>query len=268
SPRCPHDKGIHLARRDGAVGNVTFPCILLGVPADHPFARVERLAFAIDRRTVVENPPVHRPRPSPLRVESDFVRRIGRIAARGQVAFFGIAAAVDPVSRHRAAVVAQLCEPGHLLAGGELLAVFFGYVYQEASVELTRDAVGVGVLSIIPREVANRLGERSVFLIGPLHGFGEAVDNIEVGAAVGDGFYGLIAPLRPAPAVDDAAFLLNAGTGRQYEYLSRNSRWIDTRPLPETRGLVLEQIGHHHPTELIETGAYKARVGPAHPRAL
>src|SRR5262245_8316148 len=51
--RCQHDKGIGLARWHATVGDIAFPCFLLGIPADDPLARVERLAFAVDRSTIV-----------------------------------------------------------------------------------------------------------------------------------------------------------------------------------------------------------------------
>src|SRR5262249_53012068 len=131
---------------------------------------------------------------------------------------------------------------------------------QEAPIHFARDAVRIRMLSIVPREMADRLREYSILLIGALHGFGQAVDDIEVGAAVGNGLHGLVAPLRPASAVDDAAFLLNARTGRQNEDFGGNPRRIDSRPFPEACGLVLEQVGDHHPIELIQTPTSTARV--------
>ena len=78
------------------------------------------------------------------------------------------------------------------------------------------------------------------------------------------GFTALVAPLRPAPAVDDAAFLLDARTSRQNEDFGGNSTRIGARPLPEARRLVLEQVSDHHPLELIQSRAYQTRVGAAH----
>ena len=97
-PRCQHDKRIDLARRHAAIRHIAFPGFFLGIPTDHPFARVEGLAFAIDRGAVVKNAPVHRPDPRPLWIKSNAIRRIGHIAARGEVALFGVAAAVNPVA--------------------------------------------------------------------------------------------------------------------------------------------------------------------------
>src|SRR4030095_14546840 len=135
------------------------------------------------------------------------------------------------------------------------------YVYEEPSIQLTRDAVGIGVLSIIPCELADRLREHSLFLIGPLHGFGEAVDDVEVGTAVGDGFHGLITPLRPSAAVDDAAFLLYAGTGGEHEHFGRIFRRVDAGAFPKARGFVFEQVRNHQPVELIHTRTDQTRVG-------
>ena len=93
---------------------------------------------------------------------------------------------------------------------------------------------------------------------------GEPIDDIEIRAAVGDGLYRAEAPLRPAPAVDDAAFLLDAGRGGENEHFGRDPSRIGARPLPEARRLVLEQIGDHHPLELIQSRADQTRVGAAH----
>ena len=239
--------------------------LLLGVPADDPAPRVERLALAIDRGAVVEDAAVHRPRPGPLRMEPDAVRRVGRVASGGQVALLRVAAAVDPVARHGAAVVLQLREAGHLLAGGEALCRrLVRHVGQEPPVQLARDAVRIGLVAVVPGEVPDRLREHPVLLVRALHGLGEPVDDVEIGTAVGDGLHRAVAPLRPAPAVDDAALLLDAGGGGEHEHLGRDLGRIDARPLPEARRLVLEQIGDHHPFELVQPGPDQARVGAAH----
>ena len=164
-----------------------------------------------------------------------------------------------------AAVVAQLGEAGHLLARGEALAVFFCHINQEASVQLPRDLMRIGlVTTIVPGEVPDRLRKHPVLLVGALHGAGEAIDDIEIGAAVGDGLHRAEAPLRPAPAVDDAAFFFDAGTGGQNEHFGGNSSRIGARPFPEARRLVLEQIGDHHPLELVQPRTNQTRVGAAH----
>ena len=103
-------------------------------------------------------------------MEPDAVRRIGRVAPGGQVALLGVAAAVDPVARHGAAVVPQLREARDLLARGEARAVRLGHVGQEASVQLPRDAMGIGLVSIVPGEVPDRLREHPVLLVGALDG--------------------------------------------------------------------------------------------------
>ena len=119
------------------------------------------------------------------------------------------------------------------------------------------------MIAIIPRQVAYRLWKYAVLRVRALHGFSEAVDDIEVGAAVRDRLNRAMAPLRPAPAVDDAAFLLDAGTGRQNKDLGGDSSRINTGPLPELRGLVLEQIGDHEPIELVDGRTDQPRVGAA-----
>ena len=151
-----------------AVRHIAFPRFLLRIPANHPLARIERFAFAIDRCAIVQNAPVHRPNPCPIRMEADFVRRVGHVAANRQVALLGEAAAIDPVARHRAAVVAQLREPGHLRARREALAVFVLDVGKKAAVQLTRDARRFGMFAVIPCEMADRLGKYAVLFVGAL----------------------------------------------------------------------------------------------------
>src|SRR4029077_2113016 len=192
----------------------------------------------------------------------------GHVAASRQVAFFRIAAAVDPVARHSAAVVAQLREARHLLAGCEALAIFVGHVHQIASIQLARDSMRISLVSIIPCKVADRVREYTVFVVSPLHGVSESIDDIEVGAAIADGLYRAVAPLRPAPAIDDAPLFLDPGRGGKNENFGGDSSRIGARPFPEARCFVLEQIGDHHPLELFEPRAYETRVGAAHCRIL
>src|SRR5262245_734031 len=108
-------------------------------------------------------------------MEPDLIRRIARVASSRQVAFFRVAAAIDPVARHGAAVVAQLREAGYLFAGGEFFPVFLRYIGHEASIELARDPMRVRMISIVPCELADRLWKHAVLLIGTLYRFGEAV---------------------------------------------------------------------------------------------
>src|SRR4029434_7716435 len=96
--RCQHDKRIHLTRRHGAVGDVAFPSLGLGVPADDPFTRVERLALSVNTGAVIKDAASPQPHPGPLRIKPNAVRGIGRITAGGQVALLSVTAAVDPVA--------------------------------------------------------------------------------------------------------------------------------------------------------------------------
>src|SRR5258705_4920595 len=120
------------------------------------------------------------------------------------------------------------------------------------------------VTPIVPVEAPDRLRKYSVLLVDPLHRFGEPVDDIEIGTAVGNRLHSAEAPLRPAPAVDDAPLFLDPGRGGENEHFGRDSRRVGARPLPESRRLVLEQIGDHHPVELVEPGTDQTRIGAAH----
>src|SRR4029434_5289473 len=163
--RCQHDKRIHLARRHCAVGHVAFPSLGLGVPADDPFTRVERLALSVNRGAVIKDAAIHWPHPGPLRIKPNAVRSICRITACSQVALLSVTAAVDPVAASGATILAQLRESRHLLSRGEGRAVLFGHVSQKTPVDLTRDTMGVSMVAIVPGEIADRLRECTVFLV-------------------------------------------------------------------------------------------------------
>src|SRR5688500_13651751 len=124
--------------------------------------------------------------------------------------------------------------------------------------------MGIRVIAVVPREMADRIRKHAILLVGSLECLGETIHDIQVGAAVRDRLNSLVAPLGPASAVDDAAFLLDTGAGRENEDLGGNSSRIDARPLPELRSLMLEQIGDHEPIELVYSRTDQARVGAAH----
>ena len=78
-------------------------------------------------------------------------------------------------------------------------------------------------MAIVPGEMADRRGKYAVFLVSALHGAGEPVDDIEVGTAVGNRLDSAVAPLRPAPAVDDAPLFLDPDVAGQNEHFGGNS---------------------------------------------
>src|SRR5258708_11304563 len=102
------------------------------------------------------------------------------------------------------------------------------------------------VTPIVPVEAPDRLREYSVLLVDPLHRFGEPVDNIEIGTAVGNRLHSAEAPLRPAPAVDDAPLFLDPGRGGENEHLGRDSPRGGAPPPPQFPPLVLQQILDPH----------------------
>src|SRR5258707_15197155 len=95
------------------------------------------------------------------------------------------------------------------------------------------------VTPIVPVEAPDRLREYSVLLVDPLHRFGEPVDNIEIGTAVGNRLHSAEAPLRPAPAVDDAPLFLDPGRGGEKEHLRWGFSRVRAERPPEFRRLSL-----------------------------
>ncbi|MNT13463.1 hypothetical protein D3C72_1484340 [compost metagenome] len=81
----------------------------LAVPLDQHAVGVERLAFQVGRRTVVQHPAVSRPGPGPVQRVAD-AGGVAVVAAAHLVARFRPAAGVDPAAAHGGAVVTQLAK--------------------------------------------------------------------------------------------------------------------------------------------------------------
>src|SRR6516164_9325264 len=112
-----HDEGPHAERRILIYLVVRHVGAAPGgsVPGDELAARIERLPARVAGRAVVHDAPVGRPGEGPVECLAD-AGGIGAVAPRHQVAIRTPRAAVDPATRERAAIVAQLREAGELLA--------------------------------------------------------------------------------------------------------------------------------------------------------
>src|SRR5207244_10706955 len=71
-------------RRDVVRHVVTGPFFLLRIPPHPLFTLAPWFSFGIGGGTVVHNPPVRRPRPTPLQLSAGFARRVGR-ASVGEI---------------------------------------------------------------------------------------------------------------------------------------------------------------------------------------
>src|ERR1700722_11880526 len=85
------------------------------VPGDECPLAIEWLAARITGCAVVENAAIGRPGECPVDGLAD-PRRVGVVTASHEIARRSPGAAKDPAAARGAAVVAQLCEPGELLA--------------------------------------------------------------------------------------------------------------------------------------------------------
>ena len=102
-----HALRVHDERPDRLLGRHGRPVVghvqpdpATAVPLDQPLARPPRPALRIGRSPIVEDAPVDRPRPRPLRRQPG-VRRVARVAPGHHVAGFGVAAGSRSSSRTR-----------------------------------------------------------------------------------------------------------------------------------------------------------------------
>src|SRR5215210_5389856 len=169
------------------VGNVVAdPLALCLVPPDILLALAPGLPFRVGGGAVVEDTPVHRPRPAPLQV-----RVVAGLAAAGLIDAFGVDSGVDPTPTRRRAVVLELGEPTHRLARLDLVAAYF-----------LEDALYVGLFALAFCRIVpgHRFYEPVAVLPGSLvqllHPAPEVEDEPGVRAGLARGIDGLVVPLQ------------------------------------------------------------------------
>ena len=110
---------------------------------------------------------------------------------------------------------------------------------------------------------ADRLGVVFIELL-QLQGQPVGVPQIALGVAVG--LHRLVAPLDPAAAVADAAFLLHGVRRGEQEDLGLDVLGLGPGPLPEHRGVGLPEVEGRQPLQLVQGVIGLVEVGGAHRR--
>ena len=239
------------------IGNVAHP--LAAVPRDARAGRVPRLAVEVGRRPVVHDAPVERPAPSPvgIKVHAGRVVRLGvldPVPPLHEIARIEVAAGVDPVAGGRGAVVLEQRKRGHLLAGRQVLAV-----------DLLGDLVELrfqGVL-VVEGDGLDRVGELAALgLVELLHALEDVGQDPVVVARLTLRWQHLLLPLRPAPAVDEGAVLLDPVGRGDHEDLCLHLARIDAGRAPELRAGRRQGVHHHQPLQVAERVAHLVAVRP------
>ena len=139
------------------------------IPPHQLAAWIPRISVDVGRGPIVEDAPVERPRPRPIRKYAGIVG-IGIVAAGHVVAGFVEAAGIDPAAAGRLAVVAQDREIDELLAFGDHdlgRIVGIGDVFGRVAVEFLGQLLRrrfAGIL-VTPIEIDDRFGNRAAFLL-------------------------------------------------------------------------------------------------------
>ena len=196
--------GIGRTHRRRIVRNVSDP--LASVPHYAGPLRIPRLPLRVGRCAVVEDAPVERPAPRPVGIEPHprrivLLRVLDAHPAFREVALRSVTSDVDPTTRRRRAVVGQLREGHHLLAGLEVLTVDFFRDFVERRLD------GIPVVHL---QFQNRVRElAAALLIQRLHPMVQFGDHPVIVHRAADRRDDLILPLHPAAAVDERAILLD-----------------------------------------------------------
>ena len=252
-------------RRRSRARRARSTCPLL-VPPDQRLALAPRLAVGVGRGAVVQDPPVGRPGPAPLRRDPALLG--SRLAPRGLVHAVGADAAVDPAAAGRGAVGLELG------VGGQRLAVGV------PAVDLGQHGVG-GRLGQRPldRVVPGEVQYRPVHLVG---GGGqllpdpaaEVVGEPQVAAGVPGRLDRLVVPLQHPLGVGEGAVLLGVRGGGQEEHLGADVLrahlpGLDLRAvLPEGGALDHDQVPDHQPVQAGQAEPLHPAVGRADRRVL
>ena len=237
------------------------------VPFDERLVRIPWTSGKIGTGAIVENPPVRRPRPGPVR-RNALLARVRRVTACHLVALLGIASREDPAAGCCCAVVAQLGEAIQQLAGTQGdPAGFILEVHQCPTVHVLRQflRIGVGRVGVVPGQVQDRVGECAAILaIHLAHPMENSRHDPDVALRFARWIGRLPMPLQPARRIDQRTVFLGEAGCRQLEDLgldrSRIGRVLRAEILPEPRGLGVQRIHHDEEFQLAQAGADLALV--------
>ena len=213
------------------------------VPLEQGLVLVPGLALGVHRAAVIDDPAVHRPGPGPVGVDPQ-AAGVFFVPAGHEVVLLvraGIGPGIDPVAAGGGAVVGELGEVGHLL-----------FVRHGVAVDLLGHQVDVGVVAVVPVELDDGVGtdRLGIGLIELLEFQPQPVGVPQVALGVPVGLHRLVAPLEPAAAVADAAFLLHGVRHGEEKDLGLDVLGLGPGPLPEDRGVRLPEVKGRQPFQL------------------
>ncbi len=243
------------------------------VPLDKLLALRPGLAVHVAGRAVVQDAPVDRPRPRPVRRKAT-VARVGVVPPGHLVALLGEASRVDPAAASRRPVILQLREPVELFAGAER--------HRPSSILLVRQGVAIDLARqlvrprrvcqfVRPVQVDDRVGERAaLFPVQRLQPVVQPGHDVHVQPCLGWRLLRRPVPLKPAARVAERPFVLGEARGRQLEHLRLDRGGIHVVVLavvlPEPSRLRLQRVHDDEELHLAERGRHLGAVRERHQR--
>ena len=190
------------------------------IPPDPPLALAPRIAARVGGGAVVHDAAVGRPGPAPLEMRPRHAGRVGLAPRREVLIPRRVAAAIDPRSARRRAVVLELAEPLQVLRGirGHVPVDFAQHLARADLARVERHLARIRIEvpgEVVPPLVARQRGRR-VRLLQPLR---QVVVEPAVGAAVARRLGGVAVPLQHALRVGEAAVVLRDLGGGEEEDL-------------------------------------------------
>ena len=244
---------------DPSLGDV-LPTRCKPLEGDHGMLLVPWLALGVNGRAVIDDAPVDRPAPCPLRIKPD-VTRIETHAPGGHVARLGVGGAVQPVAGGGTPIGLELAETGQKLSGVQIVPV--DLLGHSVHIRLRAGAV-------VPCHIGYCTGMRTAHtLVAGPDRLEEPVQYPQVGLSLSRRMDSGVPPLAPATRVGDAAFLLHRGSRRQQEDLGLYGLRVHVRAVigvasvPEVGRLRAPEIHAYEPVQLLQGIAFLQNVGPA-----
>ena len=192
-----------------------------------------------------------------LGMEPDAVRRIDRIASSGQVALLGVAAAVDPVARRACCRrPAAGRSPGTCLPSRRRTSARSARARRHGDRPRDRRSPRRGAGSAPGRPRPSRTRVSTAWASPSTMSRSGRQSAMGFTARKRHCAQRPLLTMLPSFSTPDVAGSTNTSVGMRVG--------STPGPLPEARRLVLEEVGDHHPFELVQPGPDQARVGAAH----
>ena len=240
----------------------SLPTHFCAVSFHHTCLRVRVVWFAsqIARGAVVQHAPIHRPRPSPVRINTQ-ARRIVRAASLHHRSGLGPRAAVQPVAAEEVVPSSRnAANPGSCCpAFSERFGLLVADIGQRLAVDLLRHLRQRWMVRqrVVPRRVQDRIGKLATFLLVQLADLQEDLrQNVLIESAVArrrDSAAYFHCSQR-AELTKVPSFSANPAPGSRYTvvlicFISSGS---GARRLPEGAGLVGIDFAHHQEVGLLQ----------------